>query len=265
MPKPIKVKIEILQKTNAECRRVRPGDIIEVSEHESNMLISMGKAKLFKQEYKPQVSNPLVSIIIPTHNDSEYLSTCLNSILNQTYKNLEIIVVDDGSDKEPEISHPVSTFLSLSPQSGASTARNIGAEQSNGEYLFFCDVDVVLHPEIIEKMFYAINSKYPAWAYCNFKIGKEKHIYAPFSLVELKTHNLCSTMSLIKKKDFPGFDPELIRFQDWDLFLNMAMKGKRGMLLNEFLFTASDRMGITKGTISNSEAKGIIKNKWSIK
>lgn len=89
----------------------------------------------------------LVSIIIPVHNCETYIEECLNSIVNQTYKNIEIVVVDDGStDRTFDIctnfqkTHP-EIILKTQANKGVSSARNSGIESSKGEYVCFVDAD----------------------------------------------------------------------------------------------------------------------------
>lgn len=91
----------------------------------------------------------LVTVAIPTYNDSEYLERCLKSICMQTYRKLEILVIDDGSndDNKKAIESIIDTIsdkriqLFLCPHRGAGAARNIAISESKGEYLCFVDAD----------------------------------------------------------------------------------------------------------------------------
>ena len=100
----------------------------------------------------------LVSIIVPVYNAGKYLRNILQDLLVQTYKNNEIIVIDDGStDDSLEI---IKEFARLDKRvkvveienSGAANARNIGLELAIGEYIRFVDADDRVPPESIEKM-----------------------------------------------------------------------------------------------------------------
>lgn len=87
---------------------------------------------------------PLVSIIIPAYNAEQFLSETLSSVLSQTYKNLEIIVIDDGStDSTQKIAQSFGGCVSLLVQShqGPSAARNLGVKHSKGEFIAFIDSD----------------------------------------------------------------------------------------------------------------------------
>lgn len=100
--------------------------------------------------------NPLVSIVIPVYKSEKYLKKSILSAFEQTYKNIEIILVDDGSpDKCPEIcDHFASECSNISVihkrNGGLSEARNVGIEQAEGEYLLFLDSDDILIKNAVE-------------------------------------------------------------------------------------------------------------------
>ena len=104
------------------------------------------------------MSNPLVSIIIPAYNVSQYIEECIRSIMNQTYTHIEIIVVDDGSpDDTPAIIDRMSSMderiIPIHQQNaGVSAARNTGIKVSTGEYLVFVDGDDYIAPDFVEYM-----------------------------------------------------------------------------------------------------------------
>ena len=97
-----------------------------------------------------------VSVVIPAYNRESYMEECILSVLQQSYQNFEILVVDDGStDKTFEICKRLSEndkrirLFSL-PHTGVSAARNKAVDEAEGEYLFFVDSDDVIHPLLIE-------------------------------------------------------------------------------------------------------------------
>lgn len=100
------------------------------------------------------MTNPLVSIIIPCYNNTQYLIEAINSAVNQTYKNIEIIVVDDGSDQETKsiINSQVANIDILITQNncGLSAARNRGIDKASGKFIQFLDGDDFLKPEKID-------------------------------------------------------------------------------------------------------------------
>ena len=98
-----------------------------------------------------------VSIIIPVYNSENYIDRCIKSAVNQTYSNIEIIVVDDGSiDKSGEIcdkyaSKDYRIKVIHKENSGVSNSRNIGISKANGEYIFFMDSDDYIDCNVIEE------------------------------------------------------------------------------------------------------------------
>lgn len=98
--------------------------------------------------------SPLLSIIIPVRNSPSYLRACLKSLQASTFKNYEIIVVDDAStDQTSEVATEMGVrLLRLKRQAGPAGARNRGAEIARGDYLFFLDADVCVHPETVKEI-----------------------------------------------------------------------------------------------------------------
>ena len=102
--------------------------------------------------------NDLISIVVPVYKVEKYLDMCINSIVNQTYFNLEIILVDDGSpDKCPVICDEWAKRDSRikvihKNNGGLSDARNKGLDNATGEYVMFVDSDDKIHPQMIEIM-----------------------------------------------------------------------------------------------------------------
>lgn len=186
----------------------------------------------------------MISIIIPLYNKRQTIAKTINSILNQTYKDLEIIVIDDGSGdgsiEEAEKFGKKITLIKGLGHFGANWARNYGAHLAGGDYLFFCDADIVLWPDALQKLKKALDENPSAsYAYCSFVRGGWKKMPSrKFDAELLKKYNYISTMSLLRRADFAGFDENLKRFQDWDLWLTMAEKRKAGIFVPEFLFSS---------------------------
>lgn len=97
--------------------------------------------------------NPLVSVIIPAFNEEKGIEKCLKTILDQTYKNTEVIVVDDGSDDNTlEIIKRRKVILLKQPHLGPAKARNLGARLAKGEILVFIDADMAFDKKFIEDL-----------------------------------------------------------------------------------------------------------------
>lgn len=116
-----------------------------------------------------------ISVIIPVYNVEKYLRECLDSVLAQTYTNLEIILIDDGSTDssgaicEEYAGNDSRIRVIHQKNSGVSTARNIGIEQSGGSYLTFADSDDILHPEYVQVMLEAARKTGCPMIVCDFQ------------------------------------------------------------------------------------------------
>ena len=117
-----------------------------------------------------------VSIIVPVYNVEKYLAKCLDSLVNQTLEDVEIIVVDDGSrDNSKQIidefqtKHPDKIKSFVKENGGLSDARNFGLDRANGEYISFVDSDDYVTAEMFEEM-YSLAQKYDAeMVICNLQ------------------------------------------------------------------------------------------------
>ena len=100
--------------------------------------------------------NELISIIIPVYNIEKYIHRCIQSIINQTYRNIEIIIVDDGStDNSGTVCDELAKadnriFVYHKQNGGAADARNYGLEKATGSYIGFVDGDDFIHPQMYE-------------------------------------------------------------------------------------------------------------------
>jgi len=202
-----------------------------------------------------------VSIIIPVYNSKKTINKCLKSVWSQTYKDFEVIVINDGStDKSLSILRSWGSKIKLFNQQnqGAPIARNFGFEKSSGEYVLFCDADVVMRPNMLEKMVRILDrNKQVAYVYSSFKFGFKKFKLWPFDAEKLKQMPYIHTTSLLRREYFPGFDKELKKFQDWDLWLTILEKGGTGIWIDDILFKIK-----SGGTMSNWLPKFLYKLPW---
>ena len=103
--------------------------------------------------------NPKISIILPVYNAQRYLRACLKGIINQTFKDIEIICVNDGSTDgsgailEEFAADDKRIKIVAQKNQGAAIARNIGISRARGEYLSFLDADDIAKPRLIEKLY----------------------------------------------------------------------------------------------------------------
>ena len=116
----------------------------------------------------------LISVIIPVYGVEKYISQCLDSVINQSYKNLEIIVVNDGTkDRSAEIAREYAQKDNRIKvydyeNGGLSVARNRGLELAKGEYISFLDSDDWLHPDFYKKLADALETNNADIAKCSF-------------------------------------------------------------------------------------------------
>lgn len=126
------------------------------------------------------MDQPLISIIVPIYKVEAYLPRCVDSILRQTYRNLEIILIDDGSpDKCPEICDSYiqkdSRIQVIHKKNGGlSDARNAGLDVAKGEFIAFIDSDDYVHPEMISTLFSLLKDNGSDISVCNFTPFTEK-------------------------------------------------------------------------------------------
>ena len=124
--------------------------------------------------------NSLISIIVPIYNVEKYLDKCIDSIINQTYTNLEIILVDDGSpDNCPRICDQWALkdqriIVIHKPNGGLSDARNVGIDMAKGEYYFFLDSDDWIRKDAIQILYSLLNEKDADISCCGVELKDEE-------------------------------------------------------------------------------------------
>lgn len=116
---------------------------------------------------------PLISVIVPVYNVESYIYRCIDSILNQTYVNLEIILVDDGSPDNcghicDEYAQKDNRIIVIHQSNGGlSAARNAGLNKCTGKYIGFVDSDDCIHPEMYERLYKDICKYQVRLAFCH--------------------------------------------------------------------------------------------------
>ncbi len=201
------------------------------------------------------MNSKLVSIIIPAWNAEEYIKESLDSALNQTYQNIEVVVVNDGSTDGTEnilktyLGNPKFKYLKHE-NLGLAAARNTGIKNSSGEFVALLDSDDIFLPEKIEKQVRALE-KNPEFDICysdllHFTDNNPReffhHRYQYFSgdlFSALLRRQFINPLTVFIKKSvfdkFGFFDEKLRRSEDWDLWLRFARAGVKFYYLNEIL------------------------------
>ncbi len=200
-----------------------------------------------------QSSGERISVIIPSYQHAATIEACLKSIFAQTRQPNEIIVVNDGStDGTDTILTPYRNRITIIQQEnqGGNAARNNGFNASRGDLVIFCDADVIMRQDMLEKMEdVLLENPNTDFSYSGFRFGWKSFRSFSFNADRLRQFNYIHTTSLIRRNVFPGFDPMIRRFQDWDVWLSMIGRGSVGVHIDEQLFWITDdasRPGISQ-------------------
>lgn len=204
-----------------------------------------------KEEKTVISKNPLVSIIIPTHNGSGFLSRAIESAIKQTYPNIEIVVVDDngeGTEEQIKTKKVIESFGSnknlkyytYEKNINASHARNVGIKNAKGNYIAFLDDDDELLPDKIKLQIDCFNQKDNSYGACytDYKVSRGQYTEVSKEKREGKlffealTRNLyvCGGSNLMVRKDvfdeIGGFDEAFKRNQDLEFLVRILEKYK---------------------------------------
>lgn len=218
----------------------------------------------------------LVSVIIPVYKAERFIKQTINSVINQTYKNIEIIIVDDCSpDKSADIILEMAKIYSqikyfkLDVNSGAAVARNKGIEVSEGQYIAFLDSDDSWKPSKIEKEIELLREKNGKFAFTAIEmideegkiIKSKRKIREKIDYKFLMTNTMIATSSvLIDIEKIGKFQMPLIRSgQDYATWLMLLRNGTYAYGINEAL-TQYRR---TEGSLSSKKLENW-KKVWNI-
>ncbi len=181
-----------------------------------------------------------ISVIIPNYNYGRYLAETIESVQVQTYPDVEIIVVDDGStDDSIEVAMRYPIIVVSQPNQGVSAARNNGASLATGEYLLFLDSDDLLYPDSLEVMVGALEAAGESVGFVYGQLqyfGEKTHVFesSTFDPVELSKANYIQSSALIRRDAFinaGGFDRGFELREDWELFIRLWHAGHAGIHL----------------------------------
>lgn len=206
-------------------------------------------------------SNPLVSVIIPAFNAHDFIGETLDSILTQTYRNLEIIVIDDGStDQTSQVVrsyHPRVLYHYQSNSGGCAVPRNTGIERSSGEFLCFMDADDVMVPDrIARQVDFMDRNPSVGLVFCDYRNFNEEGPYPKSHFQtcprlwpqlrewrELILDNPCELLaqenfgsagSLFIRRNIlkfeSGFEPTLRACEDFHLYYRLARHSPVGVI-----------------------------------
>ena len=178
--------------------------------------------------------NPKVSVIVPCYNNEKHIEETLISVKKQTYPNVEIIVVNDGStDNSIEIINKNSFDVKIINQEnhGPSHARNRGSEISSGKYLLFVDGDDIIDPSYISKCVDILESNETVnivYTKSNYFDAINKEWKLPeMKLPDFLISNCIPVTAMIRKLVFEEvgrFDENLRYIEDWELWIRIVKK-----------------------------------------
>jgi len=199
------------------------------------------------------MTNSRVSIIIPAYNAADYLKEAVDSVLAQTYKNIEIIVVDDGSTDDTRSaleSYVASGKIKYIYQKnkGLAGARNTGIKNASGKYVAFLDADDLFLPDKVAEQARALEEN-PGYGVCysdllhfseDGKVYHHRYNYPSGDIFEQLLHRqFVNPLTVVARRElftkYGFFDESLRRSEDWDLWLRLARAGVKFYFLDERL------------------------------
>lgn len=191
-------------------------------------------------------AQPLVSIVVISHNYGHHLAEAIESAADQDYPNIEVLVVDDGStDDTAEVAARYAKSgvrYHFKPRGGLSHSRNVGARMARGELLVFLDADDRLAPAMVSKALEALRFTSAALAYTQIRyFGSTTGVSSlpDWDEDRLKDGNYIAATSLVRTevvRGFPYDESNRIGWEDWDFLLGLAERGHEGILVDEALF-----------------------------
>lgn len=204
-----------------------------------------------------------VSVIIPTYNSEEYLKECLDSLINQTFKDFEIIIVDNNSTdntinkvKEYKNKYSNISLVRLDKNLKQGIARNIGVQNAIGEYIMFVDSDDKVKSDFIEKMYNKISSDEAditicKWAPFDNKTGKinYNHGYANFHRLPEEFRNKGFKWSDIKEELFSQSNVPWDKIYKKKFLIKKCVEFPGGMFFEDNVFSFDALMKADKITV----------------
>lgn len=218
---------------------------------------------------------PKVSIIIPCYNQGKYVAEAINSALRQTFKDIEIVCVNDGSTdnsvgiiKSFENKYKNFIFLNNEENRGVIYSRNFAIKNCNGTYILPLDADDIIEPTYVEKAVKILdNNPNIGIVYCKAKIFGNYDKYwnlKPFNKSDILYENCIFCSALFRKSDFlkiGGYNDNMkYGCEDYDLWLSFIEQGLEVFQINEILFSYRQYDETSRTTISLKNKKEIWNN-----
>ena len=226
----------------------------------------------------------MVSAIITTHNRADLLDRAIQSVLNQTYKDIELIVVSDGStDGTDEVMKQFESdervnYISYHPGRGGNYARNTGIKAAKGEHVAFLDDDDEWLPTKIEKQVALMDADKEVGlvytgincVYVNEGIDYpiKQYLRGDLSKIILFQNCIGSTSSVMLRKNYlndTGFDENLQARQDYDLWISVLQKCKADVVVEPMVnyFNYRNQVQVSSSTLKYVRATEYLNKKYS--
>ena len=212
---------------------------------------------------------PLISIITPSYNSAGFITPTIDSVINQSYTNWELIIIDDKSkDNTCELvedfakKHEKIRLIKLEKNGGVANARNVGLAEAKGKYIAFLDSDDVWLTEKLAQQVAFMEEKSLPMSFCSYnKINEEgeiisKNIGVPISIGydKLIWHNLIIfSTSMVLKSAMGDLRFKKVGHEDWLFWLDLLKKCEYGYGLDQQLVLYR----IRKGSISANKFRGM--------
>ncbi|MEQ6886659.1 glycosyltransferase [Salicola sp. Rm-C-2C1-2] len=224
--------------------------------------------------------NPLVTVYIPTYNRLRLLKRAVNSVLTQTYTNIELIIVDDESDdgtasylENLEKKHPNLRYLKKKEGKGAPASRNLAIRMATGQYITGLDDDDYFYPERITELF---SHYHPEYSFVfSRKFSVKDIFFSPIVFATRKVH-LCQLLHFnivgnqiftetYKLREIGGFDENLPAAQDYDTWIRLIQGfGSSRLFYSNNCFVDTDHQfaRITSGRNNRHAAYKLLNKKY---
>ena len=211
----------------------------------------------------PEIKNSLVSIIITCYNYADFIADAIDSALNQTYKNIEIVIVNDASkDKSSEVIRKYADkykniiFFDNTENKGVVYSRNMAIEASRGKYILPLDADDIIDKTYVEKAVNILDTMPEIGiAYCKGRFfGKvnKKWKLPKYNKDEFLFENCIFATALFRKEDFlkVGKYKDCMKdsTEDWDLWISFIESGLKPYRIEETLFYYRIHSGVSRNS-----------------
>ncbi len=201
------------------------------------------------ENHKIADTQQLVSVVVPYYNRADTIDDTIASLQTQTFRDFEVIIVNDGSPEKESVEKlnhldldGLKARIINQENQGVAKARNNGIREASGKYIICLDSDDILVPTFIEKALCVLEAR-PDVALVTshmdvFGVVNEVHKNAPYNPLELLTNNMVITAAAFRKEAWEATDgyKSDIGYEDWEFWLSLSERGFWGKLIPEELF-----------------------------